>query len=807
MGTYFKNGIFKRLVRFIPFYLLALLPLLTACDETMSHFVTPDNLDIISTNTKEKQDVMQVHKLVFSPDHKTFDITTRMYGDIGPYALTDTTKVRVDVNYTTSGILSNKHSVPRLISLRNVKQDNIIKNDVEVLALVDLTQPQEVLDRIHNDIIELRAVFNDSSLHVAFLYGDTISQTRPATHYVLDNYFIADNNNHVLLYRSIIQKYNEMVSHQGVWANAKNMALLIFSDNELYNNATNMPIDPEHYTFEEDIAMKSNHPDPNMIVCYASMKPENKTSNELDNLILKHFCEQTKGLYMQPYNGTDFKNCLLNAFHISPDANEFTFENPDGKVYCGNFETLTVNFYSIENDTLITSFNTVINEGDFYHPIIVNGRPTPVIILSGILLSGLIILLTWLLLQFVIPFISYKLFCHKYVIRYVGHNMGIGKNMVAESCYLCKEPFETGDEVVVKCAHTMHKTCWDENNYHCTEYSDRCKHGSHYYNSQNLLDNQNAPYYMRWILAAIVATTLAWIMFISRSHRVTAFIVNKLVLWFNGIESGTPEAESLLSGNIVSPLPSFGFSMGLFMTFAIAILSSKLLNVRYNLLDYILRAITVAILSFLAFIFINVLVVVAEMQSYAFLLEWIPWVLCAFLIAIIGTYGSRVHLRKWIILPLTIIIIISLYVWWLFYNDNIDYRLMLLIGFIFFGVGLAACIATVAPRSERYFLHVQGAVKEMDIALFKWFRNAPDRVVTIGKSLDCSLQLSWDISGSVAPIHAEIRIRHNAPYLIAREEGVIVNDKSLEIGKEVWLHQGSTFSIANTTFTYIEKDI
>ncbi len=85
MRTYNKNGIFKRLVRFIPFYLLALLPLLMACDETMSRFVTPDNLDIISSNTQEKQDVMQVHKLVFSPDHKTFDITTRMYGDIGPY--------------------------------------------------------------------------------------------------------------------------------------------------------------------------------------------------------------------------------------------------------------------------------------------------------------------------------------------------------------------------------------------------------------------------------------------------------------------------------------------------------------------------------------------------------------------------------------------------------------------------------------------------------------------------------------------------------------------------------------------------
>ena len=807
MRTYNKNGIFKRLVRFIPFYLLALLPLLMACDETMSRFVTPDNLDIISSNTQEKQDVMQVHKLVFSPDHKTFDITTRMYGDIGPYSLTDSNSVRVNVEYTNNSVRTSKGYTPRLISMRNVKQANIDKKDVGMLAVVDLTQPQEVLDRIHNYLVELRAVFNDSNMYVSLIYSDSITHTIPATQYVLDHYLTSDNKGHALLYRSIVEKYDEMLSHQGPWAKAKHMALLIFSDSELYDENTDKPIDPNHYIYEEEIAMKSSNPSPNLIVCYASMKLEGQASNEQDNLILKHLCEQTKGLFLQPYNGTDFKNCLLRAFHISPDANEFTFENPDGKVYCGNFETLTVNFYSIENDTLITSFNTVINEGDFYHPIIVNGRPIPIIILSGILLSGLIILLTWLLMQFVIPFISYKLFCHKYVIRYVGHNMGIGKNIVAESCYLCKELFETGDEVVAKCSHTMHKECWDENGYHCTEHSDHCKCGSHYYNHQDLLDSHNASFYMRWIIAAIAATTLAWIMFISRSHRVTAFFVNKLVLWFNGVESGTPEAETLLSGNIVSPLPSFGFCMGLFMTLAIAILSSKLLNVRYNLLDYILRSVTVAILNFMAFIFINVLVVVADMQSYAFLMEWIPWVLCAFLIAIFGTYGTRVHLRKWLILPLIIIIIISLYVWWLFYSNNIDYRLMLLIGFIFYGVGLAVCIATVAPRSERYFLHVEGSVKVMDIALYKWFRNAPDRVVTIGKSLDCSLQLSWDISGSVAPVHAEIRLRHNTPYLTAHEEGVIVNGKSIEIDKEVWLHHGAKFSIANTTFTYIEKDI
>ena len=483
--------------------------LLTGCDEMTSHFITPDNLDIISNYSPEKKDVIQVHKLVFSPDYKTFEITTRMFGDIGPYSLTDTTKVRIDIDCTTSGVFSNKHAAPRLIGMRNVKQDNINKSDIKVLALVDLTQPQVVLDQINNYISELRAVFNDSTLYVAFIYGDTISQNRPASQYVLDNYLIADNKNHVLLYRSIIEKYDEMVAHNGVWADAKHMALLIFSDNELYNNATDMPIDPEHYTFEEEIAAKSNNPDPNLIVCYASMKQEGKASNEQDILILKHLCEQSKGLFMKPYHGTDFKNCLLKAFHISSDANKFTFENPDGKVYCGNFESLTVNFYSIENDSLITSFNTVINEGDFYHPIIVNGRATPVIILLGVLLSGLIFTLVWLLLQFVIPFISYKIFCHKYVIRYTGRNMGIGKNMVAESCYLCKEPFETDDEVVVKCSHTMHKDCWDENGFHCTEYSDRCKHGSHYYNHKKLLDHHNAPFYTLWVLSAIIATTLA----------------------------------------------------------------------------------------------------------------------------------------------------------------------------------------------------------------------------------------------------------------------------------------------------------
>ena len=411
------------------------------------------------------------------------------------------------------------------------------------------------------------------------------------------------------------------------------------------------------------------------------------------------------------------------------------------------------------------------------------------------------------MLQYVVPYLHYKYFCHKYVLRYSGHNMGLGANIVAEACYLCKEPFEVNDEIVVKCSHTMHKTCWDENGYHCTEYSDRCKHGSHYYNSKDLSDKRNAPFFTKWVLAGVVATTFAWMQFIFRSHRVTEWLATHLSLMLTGLEAGSPEATTMFNDNPISPLASFGFSCGLFMTLAVALLSTKLVNVRHNFVSYIVHALVAALLCFLTFLLTNVLVITTNMSNYAFLVEWIPWVISAGIIGVCGTHGTRVVLRKRLIIPCSIITIFATYVLWMFYSGFLDYRLMLLVAFLVYGCGLMLCIAMVAPRSERYFLRVEGAIKEMDIAIYKWFRNNPDRIVTIGKSVDCSLQLSWDITGDIAPIHAEIRMHHNVPYLTAIEDGVIVNGKPVEVGQEVCLYHGTSFTIANTTFTYFEKDL
>ncbi|MBO4811114.1 MAG: hypothetical protein J5552_06050 [Prevotella sp.] len=802
---------------------------LSGCDHLVEQFVDVDEMeDFIDELKPQHKEAMQVHKVEFSPDYKTFVVTTRMYDDIGPYSLMDSSRVRVSVTETVDGIKKHAHSLPRLIAGRNLKGDNISKAGIKLLTLVDATLPQSSLDRLRDYVTELRAVFNHHNLYIAFMQGYTVSESMEVTDYILENYFKKDlyltpndqhpkrpndqtanspNDQFICLYRSILQKQDEMNSNEEPWADAKKKVLLIFSDERVYDDETDMPLDPDHYLFQEQMVHQEPNAIPDFLCSYASMRPLNEAGESQESIVIREFCQHTHGIFMPHYSGTTFKNNVLNTFNVSPDANEFTFENPDGKVYRGNIETLTVLFSDSKTDSLITSFSASIQEGNIFNPIIVHGHKISLVIAQSILLAIFILLIVWLLFQLLIPFIRYRLFLHKYVVRYTGSRMGFGMTAVHESCYLCKQPFETGDEIVVKCSHTMHKTCWDENQYHCPEYSDRCKEGVHYYNPHNLLDRHNAPYYMKWIIMAIVAAWLAWLVFITREHTITHFLVTKMLHLLYGVQEGSKEAAALLYQDSISPLSAFGFAIGFFLTLGIAVLSVRLSEVLHHFGGVLLRAVIAAVSCYLVFLVASIVIAVVRNELVEILLEWIPWTLSGFIIAYCGTHGTRVVLRKSLILPGIAIGIISMYVWWLFFDSDVDYRVLLLISFMVYAVGLAVSIASVSPRSDRFFLKVQGDVKEMDIAIYKWFRNAPDRVVTIGKSVDCSLQLSWDLRGHVAPVHAEIRMKRSNPFILAIEDGVLFSGKPIAVGKKRWLYHGDSFIIGNTMFTYIEKDL
>ncbi len=767
---------------------------LVSCDKLDQTFGSAEDDGLLSEVFGERQeDAMEVTDVNFSSDYKTFTMTTNILRDIGPYELADSTKVRTEVIETLNGIRWAKFSAPRLVNVKNIEAERIAENGIKLLVLVDLTLPQSDLDRISSYVKEMMTSFNHDNLYVAFMEGENVSNTMKVTNYVIDNHFKKSSEGYVYLYRSILNKRDEMVQGGELWQDATKLIMLTFSDERVYNDETDEPIDPDHYLYEEEMAQQVSEKDSssNFLSFYASFNHQQNIDDDIEENVLWFFCNNNGGTFIRNFNWVSCKNAMLGSASLSFPDNEFTFENPDFKVYRGDDKRLTLNFYTVQNDSLIASVSTDVVLGEVFDPIIVNGQRLRNVILQGLFIGVFILLLVYIVLQLIVPFIGYVIFKHKYIVKYTGHNMCYGNTTVEESCYLCKAPFEKGDKIVVKCSHTMHKTCWDENEYHCPEYSDRCKHGSHYYNNSNHFDGRNAPFYLKWILVAVFSALLAWLCFTIYLHQ-DFFVV---------------PTTTIFAHKSVTQTPDFGLFIGFFLTAGISILSMRPGKDGYAILRIFLRACLAAIGCYASFFIVNYIIMLFDISKYTFILNWIPWTASGFVIAFCSTFATRIVHSKLLVFLSVLLGFLSMYAWSLFFcNFELDYRVMLLFSFIIFSVGLSACIATIAPRSEHFYLKVQGATKGMDIALYKWLRNSPERVVTIGKSVDCSLQLSWDIQSDVAPVQAKIYLHKRIPYLTALEPGVFIKGKPVKVNKKIRLYHGKTFAIGQTTFTYIEKD-
>lgn len=755
------------------------------------------------------KEVMQVLGVKFSQDRKNFKVFTGINKDIGPYAFRDS-MVTIKTTETVGGLLGNDKYAPRLVSVKNTEGEEVARRHIKMLALVDLTLPQFTIDEVRNAIIAMQAVFSHNNLFVSFMYGQNVSETMEVTDYVLDNYFKSHPDEYTYLYRSILLKKHEMDDHYGVWADAKRMAMVIFSDEKVYGD-NDEPIDPKHFELQETLVNADSVKNSGLVVNAVSLKEH--TGGAIDNQaesILKVLSKNTGGIYMDKFNWTTLKSRIVRPEGGMIVANEFDFENPSGKVYRGIPYKLRIEVYSNATDSMIGSATTSLFLGTAYNPVIVDDPGVIWMFIQGISMGLLILLLVYLVYQFLIPSIRYYMFKKKHVIKYVNSSMSVGNVVVGESCYYCKAPFQEGDEVVVKCEHVMHKSCWDEIGYHCPEYGRHCKHGAHYYNYKNLFDIKNASFYMKWILIAIVAAIFSWLFYML---YVTDFDSTPETLIAQMMEPRVAEVGNSAvfnnSASGVGQIPEFGLFIGFFLTLVLAMNSVRRQLIKRRLLDILLRALIASVGSYALFYLFRDIAQAFNMGTYSAFVDWIPWSLMAMLIAACATLGTRVRLKKYVILITLVLGVLSMYIWSFLFNGTsmLDIRALLLISCIFFAVGLAVSVAEMAPKSERYFLNVKGAMKEMDIAIFKWFLNNPDQVVTIGKSIDCSLQMSWDIKGQVAPIQCEIRMVGDVLRLTALEAGVVVGEKPLAVGKSLWLYHNTVFQIGDTTFTYVERDL
>ena len=794
----------------LPFLLL----LLTGCDKT------PQMLSLLNNEKSDSTQMMILSQPEFSDQWKTMVIDARLGKGVGPLSLSDPKQVRVDVTETVHHLSEASYPVPpKLVKIENVASQEMKKLSVKMLALVDLTLPQSMINQERQAIREMKNLFSDDNLYVAFIKGTSVSETMPVTDYILRNYFIHCDSTTKFLYRSILVKMNEMDDSATWTANAKYMAMVVMSDGETYKD--DMPMDPFHFEIEHQLAScEINRP-----LYYVNFSNNNEAnalyfdledidfmdySESGDPTILQSRCVASKGLYQQQFDWPAIKANIQKAFGIDFVDYRFTLENPDHKVYRGrNGRDLQIACYDVATDSLLVKGNCYYKLGSVYNPVIVNPQPLSHLLVAGIINTLFLILLLYGILQFVVPYIRYRLFLKEHVVTFSGTLMGTEGAMVGESCYMCKAPFKIGEQIVTKCQHTMHLECWDENQYQCPEYGRHCKNGRHYYNRHQLLDPENATFYMKWIIIAIFAGLAAWITYTVQMHPTLSSISKSLILFANGIKPDDPQAPEMIAeyGSMINHFPSFGLCIGFFLTLMLSYLSVAQREWLPRIADILVRALLGGFGGLLFFSLGGFISVVLGLKENTFLIDWIPWALTGYWVALCVIWRTRIRLCHSQVIGAILIGILSTYLWtWLYAGTTVDYRQTLLINFIVYAVAMAISIAKNAPRSERYFLTVSGIMKQMDVALYKWFKDDPNDHVTIGHSVDCHLQLSWDIQSTIAPIQAEIRMLHGTPWLYAVEDGVFVKGKMLAAGNGIRLYHGRTFSIGKTTFTYIEKD-
>lgn len=785
---------------------------LTSCDDNADE--ADVNLDDIFSPERiedehQSEDAMKVIGVNFTPNYKQFTMQMGILRDLGPYALTDTNQVTIKATESVGGRVNHTQSRPILKEVKNSEADEVAKMHIKVLVLVDLAQPQYIVDEERNAVSEIRTVFAHDNLFVAFMYGQNVTETMAVSDYVLNTYFKAQQDQYKYLYRSLLLKKKELADRAGVWKDAKKMALVVFSDEKVYEE-NDKPIDPQHFELQGTL-VKDTLTNDSLSIASIRFKPQNNTQDDEAKSVMRVVCKNSGGLYLDQFNWTELKNNLILQDGEIILANEFIFENPDGKVYRGDPHTMRIEIYAKDTGKMVGSATSSIYLGSAYNPVIVNGSKTIWMFLQGIVTGLAVMLLVYLVFQFLIPYIQYKIFERKYVLKYVPGNMSLGNVLITESCYFCKARFKEGDTIVAKCDHVMHKSCWDENDYHCPEYGRHCQEGSHYYNNKNLFDRKNASFYMKWILTAIGTAICIWFLYMLYVTDYDAH-TQQFVAKMMAPKIGLTGEIAMFNGEIdyIDYIPAFGLITGFFLTLALSAMAVRRMEIKRRLLDIVIRAVIVGIGSYFVFMVFRAISLAFNLVGLlSAMLDCIPWALSALMIVFVSTVGTRIKLKKYVFIIAIVIGVLSMYLWSVLFQDitQIDIRVLLLLSSIFFAVGLAVSVAELAPRSERYFLNIKGAVKEMDVALFKWFHNNPDEVVTIGKSIDCSLQMSWDIKGQVAPIHAEMRMLPGGVRLTAVESGMKLGDSPLPPGRSVWLYHNSQFSIGDTTFTYVERDM
>lgn len=425
-------------------------------------------------------------------------------------------------------------------------------------------------------------------------------------------------------------------------------------------------------------------------------------------------------------------------------------------------------------------------------------------LLYGLLLGIAIIALTYVIMQFLVPWLQFKYFKKKYVKKYDSKNMAKdGKDVVMQQCYYCKDDFQEGDVIVTKCKHTVHWECWEENHDRCPEYGlNSCKEGIYYYNRKRLTDERNSPYFTSWLLYGLAGGLISWLLFrLIPSRGFLRGLVRWIVELFEGPES-IHVKEYLMK---IQPLLLCGLIMGFVITFLFSYLIEFRKKTYKIILLMLARSVGNAIIGCLAFLLGAVIIIALGKYSNCWWIDWVPWLFFGFGITWLLSFRSEIEFREAVLGGLVSVVLSFVII----YGLGSSVPIIGVLAFMIYAAGLGASIAVVHHTSENYYLHIEGPTKERDIAIYKWMNVAGgSNHVTIGSSPDCVIEMNWDDSTEIREKQVELYIDNEHPYCLALTDGTTYGNehRALNEGDSILLEHGSHFTIGNTMFTYIEKD-
>ena len=225
-----------------------------------------ERFERFSSKDDVEKDNLEIQKIEFSPDFKTFTVDMKVK-DNTAFNITDIQKIKVNVTELKADFKKYEEKVqPKFKEFKNIKAQGFKDMNLNILVLVDLTLDKKSIETQKVAVQNLRTFLTADNLHVAFIGDNTVSESMPASDYVLENYF-KPNGTSKYLYRVILSKIDELngvksnyyskVKQDSVWQSLtqSQKALVIFSDGKVYEDE-NIPMDDKLFGIMSDLLCK-----------------------------------------------------------------------------------------------------------------------------------------------------------------------------------------------------------------------------------------------------------------------------------------------------------------------------------------------------------------------------------------------------------------------------------------------------------------------------------------------------------------------------------------------------------------------